>query len=261
MNHRKIIILNYHLILRESAKNSRPNHSRFTVSEQEFLNQMNLLKELEIPVVPLSQIASTSYTHEFAVALSFDDGNNSDFTIVYPILKHLNFSAAFFPVTSAIGTPGKLSWEKLKELSAEFIIGSHGLTHTALTQLPSGQIELELLDSKMKLENKLGVAVKYFAVPFGEYNKEVIRLAKAAGYSSILSTHSRPNVPQSKHFILHRMNIKSNTLPNRFEDILLQKGIVSKNQLLYSLVAESGKRILGHKLSHNLGSFLNTITK
>lgn len=74
-------------------------------------------------------------------------------------------------------------------------IGSHGATHADFHNLRSAEVLKEVALSKIALENKYGVPVKYFGYPKGRYTKNVIREVRKAGYEmcftmddSIIST-------------------------------------------------------------------------
>ncbi|MEW6165075.1 MAG: polysaccharide deacetylase family protein [Pseudomonadota bacterium] len=121
--------------------------------------------------------------------LTFDDGNVSDYEIVLPILTRMDCIATFFIVVEKIGTPHHLSWPQVRELhDAGMTIGSHSLSHPDMRKLdPSGQ-RRELLDSRLRIEHELGVAVTSFSFPFGKFNDNLIRLARDAGYSVICTS-------------------------------------------------------------------------
>jgi len=261
MNLNKILVLNYHLVSRESMTGPVPLNSRFTISEQAFVGHMSLVKRLGIPVVSLDQVASAVYEHEFAIALSFDDGNSSDYDIVLPLLRQLSFPAAFFPVGNNIGSAGKVNWKQLADMSADHIIGSHGMAHTALPALSCRQKMHELLDSKLLLAEKLCIPVKFFALPYGMYDKEILQLAGEAGYSSILSTFPHPNSEPHKHAVIHRYNVKSNTSLEILNKILISGGRIPFRQICFTKLAGYGKRVLGQKLTLKLGSLIYQYTK
>ena len=61
------------------------------------------------------------------VELTFDDSNESDYTIALPLLKARRLVARFFVVADRIGKAGYLSKGQIQELCAEgMTIGSHG---------------------------------------------------------------------------------------------------------------------------------------
>ena len=71
-----------------------------------------------------------------SLLITFDDGHESDFVVAAPELARRNLHAIFFVVWSYLGRAGYLSRDQVLALRADrFEIGSHGLTHTRLTQI------------------------------------------------------------------------------------------------------------------------------
>jgi peptidoglycan/xylan/chitin deacetylase (PgdA/CDA1 family) len=107
-------------------------------------------------------------------------------------LNEYNFTAAVFLITDYCGRyndwsgnlpgieRGKLmNWSEIKELSncgIEF--AAHSKTHPDLTKLTAKEAEREILESKLAIEERLGVSVTDFAYPYGKYNSVVKQLAK-----------------------------------------------------------------------------------
>ncbi len=66
--------------------------------------------------------------------------------------------------------------------SAGHTIGSHSFHHDDLTTLPERHLQLDLLLSKLLLENAAGVPVRWFRAPFLQYDEQVMRQVVTAGY-------------------------------------------------------------------------------
>jgi len=110
------------------------------------------------------------------VSLTFDDGNESQYTDFYPVLEKYGFRGTFYIVTSQIGMAGKMSFDQLRDLFRHGNeIGSHTHTHPHLTKLPDRFVELELRKSKEVLEE---FDPQSLACPAGDYDSRVIGIAK-----------------------------------------------------------------------------------
>jgi peptidoglycan/xylan/chitin deacetylase (PgdA/CDA1 family) len=126
-------------------------------------------------------------------ALTFDDGYESVYSQVLPLLDTYGFSASVFMVAGYIGK--KPSWDvyshgrhlsavQLRELSERGIeIGSHSLTHPDLTRLSDNDLVTELSESKKRLEDCLGIPISSISFPFGSWNTRVWAFAQRCGYA------------------------------------------------------------------------------
>ena len=118
------------------------------------------------------------------IVLTFDDGNLSDYTEVFPRLRDQGLSAVFFPIAGQVGTPGYVSWSQLKEMAlAGMEIGSHSLTHADLARLDTETLDRELGVSRHMLEDGIGTGVESFSFPYGSFNKSCIEAAWRNGYA------------------------------------------------------------------------------
>lgn len=127
------------------------------------------------------------------VVLTADDGWQSVYTYMFPIVRKLNIPVTLFIYPGTI-SEGKhaLTWDELKQLKQTglFEIQGHTYTHPnfkiAKRHLSPAAydkfVKNELVNSKKVLEDKLGVKISYLAWPFGIYNNYLEQQAKDAGY-------------------------------------------------------------------------------
>jgi peptidoglycan/xylan/chitin deacetylase (PgdA/CDA1 family) len=123
--------------------------------------------------------------------ITFDDGYESVYSEALPVLRDLNFSATVY-LTTGITSTGRfderlpslenrlmLSWGEIQEMQKYAIeFGAHTLTHPDLTKLSGQQIELEINDSKKRIEDITGVQVSSFAYPFGRFDDRSREIAR-----------------------------------------------------------------------------------
>lgn len=120
------------------------------------------------------------------VLITFDDGNLSDLAIGLPLLRDRGLRAHFFVLTGRIGQAGSLDVDDIRELQAAGMgIGSHGIDHRNWTRLDDAALETELVQSRRTLECLCGGEICEAAVPFGAYDRRVLRALRAAGYRRI----------------------------------------------------------------------------
>jgi peptidoglycan/xylan/chitin deacetylase (PgdA/CDA1 family) len=148
---------------------------------------MAYLESLGCQTITLSQlrhaILSGADLPPHAVILTFDDGNEDNFTYAFPIMQQIGFSGTAYLVANRINAEGFLSSAELKEMiAAGWEIGSHSMTHSDLTQLDRSEWRREILDSRLTLERELGVEVDSFAYPFGSFIPDLASVIEKFGY-------------------------------------------------------------------------------
>ncbi len=181
-NSQAVAILTYHSL--------DDSGSVLSTSPSLFAEQMRILCELDVNVVPLWKIRDAlrgAAPPKPLVAITFDDGFKSVYEHGFPTLLRYGLPATIFLVTDYCGRtndwPGQphwvkrrtlLGWTEVREMSeAGITFGSHTRTHRDLRKLPPHQIEEELLASKRTIEDALGHSVDNFAYPYGAYNEAV----------------------------------------------------------------------------------------
>ncbi len=108
-----------------------------------------------------------------------------------------------------------LTWEDAKALrDMGHSVQSHGLNHYFLSAQETADQEVELAESKRRLETVLGGEVSYVAYPFGwpdSYTAETQMLARRAGYTAAF-TGERGYVEDAPDaFAIRRMTIGRDT--------------------------------------------------
>lgn len=145
--------------------------------------------------------------------LTFDDGLEDVFRVVYPVLKAREIPFTIFVPVDLLDTPGYISMEQLKEMAKDPLvtIGSHGVSHRVMTTLSVGEQELELVESKKTLQRIIGKSVDVYAYPHGQFNSDTIKLLKKLNlYKAAFGVTGHPTncFTESNRFDLPRFNIK-----------------------------------------------------
>jgi beta-galactosidase len=111
------------------------------------------------------------------VSLTFDDGYLNQFKIGMPLLKSLKMPATFYLITDVIDST--LKSIILDNLSPEFEIGSHTVSHPDLVKSGYSAAKNELFNSKVTLQEYFGMnAGLTLSYPWGIYNSSVKQIAK-----------------------------------------------------------------------------------
>lgn len=208
----KIPILMYHSISNEPVENP------MIVDKAKFNKEMKYLKDNRYNVITLDQlyekyIKGTSIP-EKSIVITFDDGYSDNYKNAYPILKKYNFKATIFVITSYIGK-GKtfLNINELKQMQNKGIdIQSHTVRHKRLDRMTYKEQLYELKKSKQFLEKNLNKKVQFIAYPFGQCNKDTIKIARKTGYKMGLSSFNggRWSEYNDGIYTLDRVYISSN---------------------------------------------------
>lgn len=159
--------------------------------------------------------------------LTFDDGYRDNLTNADPILKQYGHRANIFVLANHQITQNTwdrnedpkdnqlMTFAEKNQLSPEvFEIGSHGFNHKHLTQVPTAEAELELKESKIKLEQDFGSKIYAFAYPFGSTNERITLGAEKNGYDFAVNTDQGGLLFSDNRWSLFRVNIFPNE--NRF---------------------------------------------
>lgn len=130
--------------------------------------------------------------------VTFDDGNISDLTVALPALVERGMTGQFFIVAERIGKAGYLSAEDLRALHESGMeVGLHGMRHRPWRGLSEAELEVELVEARLRLESRLGRGVTTAACPFGSYDQRVLQRLQLAGFGTVFTSDGGAASPQS----------------------------------------------------------------
>jgi len=204
-----IPILTYHKVVNFDISST-------WIPPQQFERQMQYLYKNDYTTVTPYELLTPSRQEKQKILITFDDGYESFYKNVLPILLHYKFKAIIFIVANYIGKQNlwdvnfshrktyHLSWSQLRELrSLGFEIGSHTNTHPDLTKIAIPHAKKEIFNSKAELEQGLGISVDFISFPFGRYNEAIVELTKEASYKLAFTSNPFLNSP----YIVGRMGM------------------------------------------------------
>lgn len=125
------------------------------------------------------------------IMLTFDDNDKEQYSVGATEMNKYGFKGVYFIMTISINRPRYMSVEELKELSdSGHAVEGHTWDHHMVTKYTSATWDTQLVRPQKKLESITGKPVRYFAYPFGLWNKAAIPELKSRGYklAFILST-------------------------------------------------------------------------
>jgi peptidoglycan/xylan/chitin deacetylase (PgdA/CDA1 family) len=117
------------------------------------------------------------------VTTSWDDGHTLDLKLAR-LLRHYKLAATFYvaPQNRELKPNERLSEKNIKELSKNFEIGAHTLTHPELTKLDDAKAKKEIIQSKKILEGITDQKVTSFCYPKGKFHKSHQEILKRTGF-------------------------------------------------------------------------------
>jgi peptidoglycan/xylan/chitin deacetylase (PgdA/CDA1 family) len=219
-----------------------------------FEAQMKELKDHGITVISMQDLLAWKRGEKNipprCAVVTFDDGWKSQYEVAWPIMKKFGYPFTMFIYTEGVrggslGGGEAITWEQLGEMRDNGVdIEAHSATHQDLreghaitlagagvkrtrTRLTGPQYEQwvrnEVVGCKELLEQRLGIKVNCFAVPFGNYNEHVKELARNAGYDAMFTVYGQPITFTSAMDSLGRYAIEANK-PKVFEDAVKMIG-------------------------------------
>src|SRR5437867_10108823 len=218
------------------------------ITPADFEAQMKQLKDAGITVISMQDLLAWRRGEKNipprCAVISFDDGWKSQYEVAWPIMKKFGYPFTMFIYTEGVrggslGGGEAITWEQLADMRDNGVdIQAHTATHQDLREghnimlaAPGGKrtktkltgpayeqwVQNEVVGSKQLLEQRLGIKVNCFAVPFGNYNERVKELARNAGYEAMFTVYGQPIRYTSPMDALGRYAIEANK-PKVFED-------------------------------------------
>ena len=203
---------------------AEPGYVRYILRPSGFREQMALVKSKGWRGTSVGEAVGQFSTN--TVAITFDDGCETDLLAAAPVVREFGFGATFFITSGWLGRPGFLSASQLREIaSLGFEIGSHSMTHAHLTDLDDAALHREVSGSKLELEQILGQPIEHFSCPGGSYDTRVARFARETGYRTVSTSQIRANTSRTDAFALGRIAVMRHTSAEEFWNICRAHGL------------------------------------
>jgi len=250
MSEHRTVFLMYHE-LEEPGRTlcqSAPGYIRYVLLASQFRAQMEFIKSQGWRGGSVSE--ALNHRPE-VIAVTFDDGCETDLLCAVPILQQCDFAATFFITTGFLEKRGYLSKPQLRELSGlGFEIGCHSMTHPYLTDLDDQGLHREIAEAKLQLEQIISRPVEHFSCPGGRHNLPVMQMARRAGYRTVSTSRMRANSASTNRFALGRVAVMRGTSPAAFAALCAGRNL--KRQDLVVQLREGTRRLLGNSVYDRL---------
>jgi peptidoglycan/xylan/chitin deacetylase (PgdA/CDA1 family) len=97
------------------------------------------------------------------------------------LLNKYHLKGTFHLNSNKLNSPNYLQKEEIKNLLKGHEVSVHSMNHPGLSGLPPAEIRSEIFGDKLALEKITGRSVRGMAYPFGNFNDEVVEIAKTSG--------------------------------------------------------------------------------
>jgi peptidoglycan/xylan/chitin deacetylase (PgdA/CDA1 family) len=203
-------------------------YTRYVLLERDFRDQLTILKAGGVAGISVGQALRREESGASVMALTFDDGSETDLIMAAPALREVGFHATFYLVTGFLGRKGYLSQPQARELAEQgFEVGCHSMSHRYLPDLTAPELRREVSDAKTELEQILGRRVEHFSCPGGRWNRRVAEMAREAGYISVATSRIGTNTASADRFRLARVTVMRKTSAHEFSRLCRREGLLS----------------------------------
>ena len=161
-------------------------------------------------VVPLKTL-SDALKHgkpvdEKWVVLTIDDSYKSFYENGLKLFKEYNYPLTLFIFIEATdkGYSDFMSWDQIKEVQQYGEIGLHSYAHGHMVSMSKEAIISDTEKGLASFEKHLGYRPKYYAYPYGEYDRKVRNAIESFGFDLVINQNSGAVDEHSDRFDLDR---------------------------------------------------------
>jgi peptidoglycan/xylan/chitin deacetylase (PgdA/CDA1 family) len=185
----------------------------------------------------LAALAGEGNLPRKALLLTFDDAYADLLEAGCPILAERSLPGVVFAVAGQIGGTnewdhkirakplGLLDADGLRAVAAQGIeVGSHTISHQALTKVPGSELEGEIAGAVDRLEQAGLPRPRVFSYPYGEWSPSIAAVARAAGYEASFTVEPGVVVDGADPHSLPRIEVFASDTPRRLRRKLLSAG-------------------------------------
>ena len=154
-------------------------YSALFVSAAGMEAQLQYLQENGYETIWFSDLSHIE-EYEKPVILTFDDGYDDNYTVLYPLLEQYQAKATIFVIGNAMGSPHKMTREQVYELAASGLVSiqSHTYTHGNLSAMDEAALRQEMELSNAALAAATGQIPYVLCYPEGKYSYLTMDIAK-----------------------------------------------------------------------------------
>ncbi|MCD2422145.1 polysaccharide deacetylase family protein [Niabella pedocola] len=213
-------VLCYHQVRNRLPSDTKHDRS-YIVSLTTFHEHMKMLKDSGYhTILPDQWIAFLKrgvLLPKKCFILTFDDGTRGQFENALPELDRYGFKAVFFIMTVSVDKSRYMTGTQLRHLADEgHVIGCHTWDHHDVRFYKQADWFVQLVQPTQQLERLTGSRIRYFAYPFGSWNKAAIQQLINDDYELAFQLYGPVN-PEAPAFTVRRILVDGSWNTNQLE--------------------------------------------
>lgn len=208
------IVLMYHRLTQDSD-----SVSAYNILQSDFEADVKYLLEAGYTFCTASELAAYIKNADFTekrVALTFDDGYDSDYSLALPILEKYHVKATFFVIGSKVDYAGHTTRDEIAKMASTGLaeIGNHtyDLHYMQFSQLydlyfrsaDMTPVYSDIQKNNTLIEEITGTPVKSFSFPFGLYSGQINDYMTYNGFATFSSVENILTYPTSPMYRVNR---------------------------------------------------------
>ncbi len=188
LSRKQVPILCYHQI-RDWRSTDSKRAKDYIVPAANFRDQLKMLAgrgyHTILPDQLISYLTKGASLPDKPILLTFDDTDLDQYSIAFSEMKKYGYKGVFFIMTVSLGRLKYMNKQQIRELSeAGNIIGSHTWDHHNVKKYQGDDWTIQIDKPTKLLESITGKSIRYFAYPFGLWDRNTIKELKKRGFKA-----------------------------------------------------------------------------
>jgi len=186
--------------------------------------------------------------------VTFDDGHISNYHLALPLLEKYHIRSIFFITTEWIGAESRMSEQHLRELLGRgHQVESHSCSHAFLPDCSDEQLRNELTNSRRRLEDVISSPVTAVSVPYGRWDRRVLRACLNAGYCQVYTSDPWLSAAVRQGILVKgRLTVRNSVDAAQLRRLLTATGLAKARLQVPFKMKKALKLCIGDRMYHRL---------